>query len=112
MDELYRAIKLDINLSLVSNLNNLNNVKETRFYKKCNCKEQLEMIYNNLNEKTISNFVNMILERNRRVRRVAMDDNLTNSYYKCSYSHRWFEANIRSYLFSNPEKYPKISRKI
>lgn len=112
MDELCRVAKLDVYLSLTSNLNSLTSVKKTKFNKKCYCKEKLETIFNKLDEKTAPNFVNMILERNRRAREVAANDELTYACFECSYSHKWFETNIRTYLFTHPKRHPEISRKI
>ena len=81
MNNMLLFVRNDILTTLHNSINNLSK------YDKCNCKKQLEIMLFNLNIKTVIQYVNIILDRNRQIRLGKT---------KCIYSHSWCETRIRN----------------
>lgn len=102
-DNLIKVLTCDLKLTLQSSLNSFSN---SQIKERCNCQLILDKMLKTLSKKTVINYINIILERNREEREGQMIRyNPTYSYsHFCIYKHIWFETNIRTYLFIHHHK--------
>lgn len=100
-DDLIKVLTIDLKLSLLSSLNAFSN---SQIIKKCNCQQYIEKMLETLDKRTVIDYTNILLERNREEREGQMRTYNPTYFLFCTYKHRWFETNTRTYLFTHPHK--------